>query len=149
MNIVLAGAGRLSAPHRRMIARAVRAALGARTKRSGEICVILVGEKEIRGINKRYLDHDTPTDVISFPYDRPAPKAKGGQPFGDIYIGTGAAKRQAKELGHSLLEELLTLAVHGTLHLIGYDDRKPAEKKRMFTRQDAIVRLTLRSHGKR
>ncbi len=149
MNIVLAGAGRLSTPHQRMIARAVRTALGARAKRDGEICVILVGDKEIRKINKRYLNHDTPTDVISFPYDRPAPKAKGSQPFGDIYIGKDAAKRQAKELGHSLLEELLTLAVHGTLHLIGYDDRKPTAKKRMFTRQDAIVRLTLRSHGKR
>ncbi len=132
-----------------MIARAVRAALGPRAAGRGEICVILIGDKEIRKINKRCLGHDTATDVISFPYDRPAPKAKGVQPFGDIYIGKDAAKRQAAEMGHSLLEELLTLAVHGALHLIGYDDRKPAEKKRMFARQGAIVRLTLRSHGKR
>ena len=60
-------------------------------------------------------------------------------PFGDIYIGIDVAKRQAKEAGHPLRDELVILAVHGALHLAGCEDKKPGERKRMFASQDKIV----------
>ncbi|MBI4345547.1 MAG: rRNA maturation RNase YbeY, partial [Elusimicrobia bacterium] len=94
----------------------------------------------MRRINRDYLGHDYDTDVIAFPYG-------GGRaddaPFGDVFVSVDQAKAQAKELGHSLLTEALTLAVHGTLHLAGYRDGRPADRRRMFARQDRLVRRFL------
>lgn len=87
----------------------------------------------MRRINKRFLNHDFNTDVIAFPYDQPPA-------FGDVYVSVDQARIQAEELGHSNLKELITLAIHGTLHLMGHDDHAPAARKRMFARQDAILR---------
>ncbi|MFH1725240.1 MAG: rRNA maturation RNase YbeY [Elusimicrobiota bacterium] len=166
MNILLSGADRMKPAERRLIERAVRAALGPRGRRRGELCVILIDDRGIRRINKRFLGRDSVTDVISFPYtdDRPkqtrarsgggrsrmkdsppqfiAPPRGGGadMPFGDIFIARGAARRQARAMGHSPLTEILTLAVHGALHLVGYDHRRPADARRMLARQERIVR---------
>jgi len=105
-----------------------------------------VGDREIRRLNKAHLNHDRATDVIAFPYD-PVP-AGGGisqapPPFGDIVVSVDRARAQAREMGHPLLREVMTLAVHGALHLAGYLDGRPAERARMFKRQDRIVRLIL------
>lgn len=95
--------------------------------------MIFVTNREIRRINKRYLNHDYNTDVIAFPYNMPPA-------FGDVYVSVDQARLQAKDLGHSQLKELLTLAIHGTLHLLGFDDHSPAKKKKMFAKQDAVLR---------
>jgi len=115
--------------------------------------VVLVSDRDIRRLNRRFLGKDCLTDVLAFPYAAASegfqgpPRAAGvasGEaarpPFGDIYIAFGVARRQARELGHPLLEELLTLAAHGALHLAGYDDHAPARRRVMFARQDRIVR---------
>lgn len=137
MVVRVLGASALSRGARRprLLAAAARAALGPRAKRPGELNVVLLRKAPMRRLNRRYLGHDYDTDVIAFPY---APSREG--PFGEVFISIDQAKRQARELGHSLLEELATLAVHGTLHLIGYDDRRPADRRRMFARQDRLVR---------
>lgn len=125
---------------RALIRRAARTALGGRSRKRGELCIIFVSDKEMRAINKSYLRHDYPTDVLSFPYpDTPAAPQEDA-PFGDIYIALGVAKRQAQDLGHDALSEHIVLTVHGTLHLVGYDDRKPADKRRMFTHQEKLLR---------
>lgn len=144
MNVTLFGAGRLGTRGRRLVERSVRLALGPRGRRRGELCVIFVGDRRIRSVNKRYLGHDYATDVIAFPYPAPPKGARGeAAPFGDIFISWDTARRQARELGHSLLREVLTLAAHGALHLVGYDDHRPADRRRMFARQDAVVRRLL------
>lgn len=121
---------------RAVFRRACRLALGRRTGRRGEINVIFTTNPDIRRINRRFLRHDRSTDVIAFAYDEESS-------FGDIYISVDQARRQAKELGHSLLEELLTLAVHGMLHLLGYDDHAPRARARMFMRQTRVVKSLL------
>ena len=78
----------------------------------------IVSDARIRRLNQRYRGDDRPTDVLSFPAGAgPAP-----EPFlGDIVIARGVARRQAQHAGHSESVELRVLALHGLLHLLGYD----------------------------
>lgn len=103
----------------------------------GELNVIFLDRAAMRKMNRRYLDHGHDTDVIAFRYDDQ--ESDGDRPFGDVYISAYQARRQAKELGHPVLDEVLTLAVHGTLHLLGYDDATPAQRRKMFGRQEQIL----------
>ncbi len=112
--------------------RAAKLALGRDAKKDGSLNVIFMNSKEMRALNKKFINHDYDTDVISFPYDeKPA--------FGDVFVSVSQAKRQAAEIGHSLLKEILTLIIHGVLHLRGYRDDKPALKKKMFKEQDRLL----------
>jgi probable rRNA maturation factor len=114
--------------------RAAKLALGRDGKKEGSLNIIFMNSKEMRALNKKFLNHDYDTDVISFPYDdKPA--------FGDVFVSVAQAKRQAVEVGHSLLKEILTLIIHGVLHLRGYRDDKPALKKKMFKEQDRLLLL--------
>ena len=107
----------------------------------GELNIVFLGRKEMRALNKRYLVHDYDTDVIAFPYASPAAVGRGrDKPFGDVFISVHQAKIQAEELGHPLLTEVLTLVIHGTLHLLGYRDDTPRRKAAMFRAQDRLLR---------
>ncbi len=85
----------------------------------------------MRRLNRRHLGKNRPTDVLSFPAVAPeentsVPGATGGKPsdwrvLGDIAIAVGVARRQARDAGHSYAQELRVLALHGLLHLLGYD----------------------------
>jgi probable rRNA maturation factor len=121
---------------------ACRKALGRKASRPGELNVIFTTNREIRRINKRYLRHDRNTDVIAFPYPQTLSEksTRPHGPFGDVFVSVDQARIQARELDHSLLEELLTLAIHGTLHLMGYDDHAPKARQRMFAKQSRILR---------
>jgi probable rRNA maturation factor len=116
---------------------AVRHVLRAEGVRAAEISIALVGDDEIAALNQQYLDHEGPTDVISFHlHDR------GEPPLGDVYVGVDQAARQAAGFGASVAEEVLRLAVHGTLHVLGYehpdgDDRAGSP---MFARQEALLK---------
>ena len=83
-----------------------------------DLTIALVPDPRIRALNKTFRGKDATTDVLSFD---PA----------DIAIATGVARRQAREAGHTYAEELKVLALHGLLHLIGYDHHDPAERARM------------------
>jgi probable rRNA maturation factor len=137
LTLALLGVSKLPASARRpdLIKKAVRLALGKRANAPGELNVLFVSDAEIRRLNKRHLGHDYSTDVIAFPYDPPL--------LGDVVVSADTAKRQAKELGHPVLEEVLTLAAHGALHLMGYDDHRPTDKAKMFNKQSQIVRKIL------
>ena len=93
----------------------------------------------MRAMNRRYLGHDYDTDVITFEHDVPAGLKGPETPIGDIFISAWMARCQAKQCGHTVAIEAATLATHGALHLLGYDDRLPADKARMFNIQDRIV----------
>jgi probable rRNA maturation factor len=92
-----------------------------------ELAVRLSGDRELRRLNRRYLGEDHATDVLSFPTGDPA----GGPHLGDIVISWPAVRRQAEEFGHSSEDELCLLAVHGFLHLLGWDHAEPAEEREM------------------
>ena len=80
----------------------------------GLVTVALVSDRKIRTLNRTYRHKDYATDVLSFPAADPAT-------LGDVVIATGVARRQAREAGHPLQTELRVLALHGLLHLLGYD----------------------------
>ncbi|MFA6092241.1 MAG: rRNA maturation RNase YbeY [Elusimicrobiota bacterium] len=146
MNVLIFGKSPLAAAGERALIRAANAALGPSAKKRGELCIILCTDAQIRKVNSRFLRHDRITDVISFRYPEQkegswpsVPAKKEVPPFGDIYIGLGAARKQSKQLGHDLLQELIILVLHGTLHLMGYDDQRPADTRRMFTKQAHLL----------
>lgn len=101
----------------------------------GEVSVALVSSARIRALNRRFRRTDRVTDVLSFPGDDrtrdPRSSTLAPRHLGDIVIATGVARRQAREAGHSFTEELKVLALHGLLHLMGYDHHDPSDRGRM------------------
>lgn len=95
----------------------------------------MTDNRKIRQINKKFLKHDYATDVISFGAG-PGPESDY---LGDLVVSVDMAKSFSKELKISFKEELARYLIHGTLHLLGYDDQKPADKKKMFSRQELIL----------
>ena len=80
----------------------------------GVVTVAVVPDARVRSLNQRYRGKDAATDVLSFPAGEPGE-------LGDVVIAAGVAGRQARETGHSMAVELRVLALHGLLHLLGYD----------------------------
>ena len=103
--------------------------------RNLEVSVVFVGNRYIRGVNKKFLRHDYTTDVISFPL------GEGGSSGveGELYINLDRAKSQAKTYGVTFAEETRRLLIHGTLHLLGYRDATPRTKGAMTRREDEIL----------
>ncbi len=114
---------------------AVLGGLGVRLARlsTTEVNLIFINAKQSRAINKKFLKHDYPTDVITFEY--PAGQAV----LSDIYICFDVAKKQANQQGHSALKELLIIAAHGALHLQGYNDDTPQKRNKMNTIAEKIA----------
>lgn len=83
----------------------------------GDVTVAIVSDARVRALNSRYRNTDAPTDVLSFPSEERRFR-------GDIVIAKGVATRQAREAGHTLQTELRILALHGLLHLLGYDHER-------------------------
>lgn len=92
-----------------------------------EISIAFVDNPTIHRLNKQYLDHDEPTDVLSFPYS--AANAKKLE--GELIIGVEVAAEQAKDRGHDVQAELALYVIHGLLHLCGYDDKSARAEKEM------------------
>jgi len=86
----------------------------APARAKGTLTIALVSDARIRSLNRRFRGKDLATDVLSFPADEAGV-------LGDVVIAAGVAARQAVEVGHSLQAELRVLALHGLLHLLGYD----------------------------
>jgi rRNA maturation RNase YbeY len=99
-----------------------------------------VGDRRMRRLNRMYRKKDRTTDVLAFPMresHNPYPLL-----LGDVVISVPTARRQAKESGRSLGDELAALLVHGVLHLCGYDhERSAREAVRMRRRETAIVKM--------
>ena len=115
------------------VERAVEAVLDAEGAADAEISIAFVSDAEIASLNERFLSHQGVTDVISFPLHFP-----GGSPLGDIYIGAEQAARQAPG---PVREEILRLAVHGTLHILGYEhpDGPERDDSPMYLRQEELL----------
>jgi probable rRNA maturation factor len=104
-----------------------------------EVTVALVDEAEMRQFNKRYAGTDEATDVLSFESGADDP-ASGRTILGDVAICLPMARSQAERAGHPVQAELALLTVHGVLHLLGFDHAEPADRRRMWERQAAILR---------
>src|SRR5262249_29522105 len=88
----------------------------------------LVGEKTIRQLNRNYLGKDAITDVLSFPLEPTPPFARGPWHLGEVVVALPVAKRQAQRAGRTLLQQVVRLAVHGLVHVQGYDHEKNIEE---------------------
>ena len=102
--------------------------------------VIIIDNEAIHKINKEYRNIDRETDVISFALEDDKTFNRSDiRILGDIYISIEKARSQSIEYGHSFKRELYFLAVHGLLHLLGYDHMKEEDEKVMFAKQDEIL----------
>lgn len=119
----------LSSGFQRKILR--QAALGL--KKSGAVSVAFVSPAVIRRLNREYRGKDKVTDVLSFPFS-------GKETVGEVLICLAQAKKQAREFGHSVEDEVAILLTHGLLHLFGHDHLKKKEAKKMFTSQKKILK---------
>ena len=117
----------------REIARAV---LDGEDVKDYEINLVFVDNPTIHRLNKQYLNHDEPTDVLSFPYS--AANAKKLE--GEIIMGVEIAREQAAERGHDVQAELALYVIHGLLHLCGYDDKSTRDEKAMRERERHYLR---------
>ena len=107
---------------------------------SCEFNVILVSNNEIKEINKNYRNKDAVTDVISFALEDDKNFIfSDHRILGDIYISLEQTKKQAEDYGHSLKREINFLALHGLLHLLGYDHMTNDDEKIMFRKQEEIL----------
>lgn len=102
--------------------------------------IVLVNNKRIQKINKEYRNIDAVTDVISFAFEEVNDVNYDDIRFlGEIYISYERCCEQAQEFGHSVRRELCYLAVHGLLHLLGYDHMNEKDKKVMRTLEEEIL----------
>lgn len=111
---------------------------------ASEVSVTLCDNEHIRKLNSKHRKKDSATDVLSFPlYDFTTEELYGeGEvvSLGDIVISIERAKEQAKEIGHTFLEEVAFLAIHSTLHLLGYDhERSPEDEESQCQAQREII----------
>ncbi len=110
----------------------------------GAVTVGIVSDRRVRRLNRVYRQKDTPTDVLSFPSREPGY-------LGDIVIAAGVARRQARDAGHSLQTELRVLALHGLLHLLGYDherdDGRMARVEARLRRRGGLREGLIERHG--
>ena len=102
--------------------------------RRGSISVAVVDDPIIHELNRRYLEHDYPTDVLSFVLER-----EGDLLDGEVVVSADTARRTAARLGWPAEHELLLYIVHGTLHLAGYDDLAPESKSQMRQQERRVL----------
>ena len=128
-------------PFRRREVAEFLARLQAEVAGGREIALCVVSDAAMRRYNRRFRAHDAPTDVLSFPPGQTSAGAsrRAGTPCagmaGDLLVSAETARRQARRVGHSVEEEMKILALHGALHLLGYDhERDNGEMARLERR---------------
>ena len=108
-----------------------------------ELSLLLTDDVKIQELNRTYRDLDKATDVLSFPQDEDAVNEAGDTLLGDVVISVETAARQAKEHHLNFNEELILLAIHGILHLLGYDHERSPQDARIMQDKTQVVFETL------
>jgi probable rRNA maturation factor len=115
---------------------AATAVLAGEGVREAKITLAFVNNPHIHRLNKQFLDHDEPTDVLTFPYTEPGAK----KPEGEVVIGYEVAAENAADRGIPVEQELLLYVIHGCLHLCGYDDKTAKAAKEMRAKERAYLK---------
>lgn len=114
---------------RRVVAHVLRK---NRVRADTAVSIVLVSDREMRRLNRKFLRKNRPTDVLAFP--------GGDHDFlGEVVISADRARAQAKAAGHDPTTEIAFLAAHGVLHLLGLDDRTAMDRSRMMRRQRKLL----------
>jgi probable rRNA maturation factor len=130
---VTAQVGAAHAPHLRRHLRAARRHIKSPVN---DLHVILVNDKTMSRLHEQFMGMKGPTDVLTFPLDL---DPKGRPLSAEIYVNVNHARRESKKRNLPLKNELLLYALHGMLHLSGYDDRTDRDFRRMHTKEDQIL----------
>jgi probable rRNA maturation factor len=127
-----------------LIEAAVVATLEDQGGEGVEVSVALLDDDEMQRLNSQFLGKDRTTDVLAF-----ALEGGEGTTLGDVYLGYEQASRQAQDVGVSLEEELVRLAIHGTLHVLGHDHPEGPERVEspMFRLQEVLVSRVMAEVG--
>jgi probable rRNA maturation factor len=143
VEITRKGAGK-KLPHRNLkkIAQSILALVN---QAEAELSLVLVGNAEIKKLNAQYRHKDYATDVLSFPID--GTLAAANRLLGDVIISVEKAREQAKERGGTGNEEMVTLLIHGIVHLLGYDHERSAKDARVMKRLENKVYRQLCEQG--
>jgi probable rRNA maturation factor len=108
-----------------------------------EVSLLLVDNQRIHELNREYRGVDRPTDVLSFALQEETEEEPDAEleddMLGDIVISVQRAREQAADYGHSFEREIIYLAVHGTLHLLGYDHEDDEDKKEMRAKEEEVM----------
>lgn len=114
----------------------IESAIKNEGKIPGDISYTFCGDKGLLEINKTFLNHDTYTDIISFP--------TSGNPdivSGEIFISIDRVRENAIEFGAGTKKELYRVMIHGILHFLGFEDHSSADKKQMRAKEDYYLHL--------
>jgi probable rRNA maturation factor len=130
------GAAVLPIGYREALSAASVAAARFRGFTQGAIEIAIVDDTQIRDLNKRHLQHDWETDVISFPYD-----LRDDVVEGELIVSWETAVREAERTGWPPLTELVLYVVHGTLHLVGLEDSSESERAEMRAAEQQVFKL--------
>ena len=122
-------AGRGTVAAKELLTVRAREFLIALKLKGGELSILVVDDREIRSINKKWRQIDRPTDVLSFPLSE-SPRNFSGA-LGDIVISLETAKRAATEFSSTVEFELSLYLAHGLLHLLGFDHQRPVDARKM------------------
>ena len=123
--------------------RIPKAAILSRTKKvlrheglyQGQLTIVFVSDPTIKKLNQKFLKHRTATDVLTFDY------SKNKKDFaGEIIISADTTHRQAKTYQVSFRQEIILYVIHGILHLLGFDDHRPADIRRMRKKETELMR---------
>ena len=125
-----------------LLEKAIQSTVATLDKPEMDMTLRLTSDAEMRALNQRFRAIAASTDVLSFNQDYVDPET-GRLYLGDIVISVDRALQQAPINHHSLDEECAFLAIHGTLHLLGYDHYEPGEKEEMWRLQDAVYERVL------
>ncbi|MBV8744159.1 MAG: rRNA maturation RNase YbeY [Xanthobacteraceae bacterium] len=124
--------------------RAISAAATPMRLEESELAIVLTDDAAIRELNHRWRGRDKPTNVLSFPAHGLVPPGSGPRPLGDVVIAYETMAREAQEQGLPLTHHLTHLAVHGFLHLLGYDHESDTEAETMEQlERDILARLNV------
>jgi probable rRNA maturation factor len=126
---------RFELPHPERLQEWIRKIIARERCRLSSLNFIFCRDSYLHQINARYLDHDSLTDIITFPYQEP-PMVEG-----DVFISIDRVRENAESYDAAFHEELLRVISHGILHLCGYRDKTKEEKARMTEKEDEALRL--------
>jgi len=123
------------------VRNAIQAAAAALANPAGEVSVVLTDDAEIRTLNRDWRGIDKPTNVLSFPAAKPASKQAAPELLGDIVIAYETLGRECADEDRIFLHHLAHLAVHGFLHLMGYDHQTEDQADKMESLESRIMTL--------
>lgn len=116
--------------------RAMQRVLSDADVTEGAINIAVIDDAQMHELNRRHLDHDYPTDVLSFVFEH-----QGGRLDGEVIVSLDTARREAQQWGWAPELELLLYVIHGALHLVGYDDHEDEDRNLMRERERHYFQL--------